>query len=91
MFASLFSMASKFNKGHQIESLGHELQRGLEIYGPDVQPLQHTLQREGQASPKKRSMPHIHMRCRFRKSCCLKFAECFLNYGLTAAPKKQSF
>ena len=51
-------MAPKIQQGHQMESLGHELQRGLEIYGSDVQPLQHTLQREGPASPKKRLMPH---------------------------------
>ncbi len=52
VYFSSFSMAPKIQQGHQMESLGHELQRGLEIYGTDVQPLQHTLQREGPASQK---------------------------------------
>lgn len=53
--------------------------------------LSNTPSKEKARPHQKRSMPHIHMRWRFRKSCCLKLAECFLNYGLTAAPKKQSF
>ena len=76
-------MAPEMQQGNQMQSFRHELQRGLEIYGPDVQPLQHTLQREGR--------PHAryHTHASLKKVIGFNLLKAICFHGVTTCPENK--